>query len=486
VIFNQILSTTRTPGSYTEYDDTNARPITDDKPQHMLIVGTKLSGGTMTVETVYELTGGSAQADALAGVGSPLAEMARTAREENPEATISIIASTEPSGGTASVGSLVFTGTATADGYVYCYIGGVLLTPVRVLSGTTAASVATAVYSAINAQTRLPISATNGTPGTTTLAVKWKGVAGDDVLVELNRLGTQALPTGIACTVTTMASGAGIPVIATTIAAFGTDWYDRIVSQFADDTTLDALEAEAVARWNAMVGLDTMVFAGFRGSYASHATYGAARNSPLSTVVAIELSPTTPWIAAANYAAVDASEKDAARPLNGLALRQVVPPKRSQRFTRTQRDALLHLGLTTTETVNDVQTIERAITTYQTNAAALADDTYLDTTTPKTLAYLRWSWNLRLATKFPRHKLADDDTRADPDQPIVTPKICKGEGLVWGLDMEKKALIEDYDTFAAGFDCVRDDDDRNRLNTFFPPNLVNSAHVFANQMGFIL
>jgi phage tail sheath gpL-like len=489
VIFNQIPSTIRTPGSFIEYDASKARPITDEKPSHILVIATKLSAGTATVETVAEVTGGSAQADALGGVGSPAAEMLRAVISENPESDVSLLCATEPSGGTAAGGTLVWTGPATADGYIYVYVAGVLVTPVRVLSGTTAAAVATAVYNAINAQTRLPISATNGTAGTTTLVAKWKGVAGNDILVETNRLGTEAYPTGIGCTVTTMASGAGVPVIATTIAAIGAEWYDRIVSQFNDDATMDALETEALARCDAGAAIDAIVYAGYRGTYVNTAAYGAARNSQVSSVAEIELSPTAPWIAAANYAAVDSTELDPARPLNGLALRLVVPPKKSQRFTRTQRDALLHVGMSTTKVANDIVVIERAVTTYQTNAAALADDTYLELMTPKTLAYLRWSANAWLAAKFPRSKLADDDTRADPSQPIATPEIIRGELISWGKAMEKRGLIEDLDAFVAGLIVERataNPNDPNRVNYFFPPNLVNGCHILAGKMGFIV
>lgn len=488
MIFKQIPSTIRTPGSFIEYDASKARPATDEKPSQILVVATKLSAGTATVETVTEVTGGAAQADALGGVGSPAAEMLRSVIARNPEIPVSLLCATEPSGGTAATGTLVWTGPATADGYIYVYVGGILVTPVRVLSGTTAAAVATAVYNAINAQTRLPISATNGTAGTTTLAAKWKGVAGNDILIETNRLGSEAYPAGIGCTVTTMASGAGVPVIATTIAAIGSEWYDRIASQFNDDATLDALETEALARCDAGAAIDTIVYAGFRGTYSASATYGAARNSQVSSVVCIEKSPTCPWIAAANYAAVDSTEKDPARPLNGLALLDVVPAKKSDRFTRQQRDALLHVGLTTTKVANDAVVIERAITTYQTNAASLADDTYLELMTPKTLAYLRWSANAWLQSKFPRHKLADDGTRADPSQPIATPEIIRGELISWGQAMEKRGLIEDLDAFIAGLIVERataNPNDPNRVNYFFPPNLVNGCHILAGKMGFI-
>lgn len=485
MIFNQIPTTVRTPGSYGEFDSSKARPSNEDKPQRALLIGTKLSGGSMTVETVYEITGGGAQCEGLAGVGSPLAEMGRAFAAANPGAPFSLLASTEPSGGTAASGSLVFTGTSTADGSVFLYVAGELV-QVDLLSGSTSAQAATAVYNAINAKTRLPILATNGTPSTTTLAGKWKGVAGNDVLVELNRLETQALPAGLACTVNTMASGAGVPVIATTIAAIPDDVFDRVVSQFNDDATMDALEAWAVTRWNALVQQESVVHAAYRGSYANSASYGAARNSPYSTVAAIELSPTAPWVAGAIYAAVDASELDPARPLNTLALPGVVAPKVSQRFTRTQRDALLHAGMTTTKTVAGVVQIERAITTYQLNASSIVDDTYLDLTTPKTLAYLRWNWNTYLVTTYPRHKLGDDGTPYDPDQPVVTPKVLLGDLLAWADRMGKRALIENVSTFKENARAERNETDPNRADFFAPPDLVNGAHVFATKWGFIL
>jgi phage tail sheath gpL-like len=492
VNFNQIPSTIRTPGSYAEFDASRARPPNTEKPTHALLIGTKLSGGSMTVETVYPLTSGGSQAEALAGVGSPLAEMARYFCNANPEAEVSIIASTEPSGGTLAAGSLAFTGTATADGYVYLYVGGTLVL-VRVLSGTTHTAVATAVYNAINLVTRLPIVATNATPGTATLASKWKGVACNDILIELNRNSpVEALPAGIACTVTTMASGAGVPVIATTIAAFGTEWYDRFVTQFNDDATVDALEAEALARWDGTVALDAIVYASYRGAYSDATTYGDARNSPYDTVLTQEYVPEPPWIAAAVYAAVDASETDPARPLNTLVLPGLTPPKKSQRFTRTQRDALLHNGMTTIKVVNEAVTIERAITTYQTNASAVADDTYLDLTTPKTLSYLRWSRNAWLTSKFPRHKLGNPSDNYDPDQPIATVDTIRGEIIAWAQVMARKALIENLDAYVAGLVVERDlteanpGGDPNRVNIFDPPDLVNGMHVFAGKIGFIV
>lgn len=486
MIFSTIPTTTRTPGSYGEFDASGARPGASTKPRHILLFAHKLSGGTASANVPVRVTGGAPQCDTLGGIGSPISEMGRVIFDVWPDAEVTVIHTAEPSGGAAAAGTLVWTGTATADGTISLYVAGRLL-EVDVLSGDTHTAIATAVFNAINADTRMPISATNGTAGTTTLAAKWKGTSGNDILVELNRLTSQSLPAGISCTVTTMASGSGVPQAAATIAAIPDDNYDRIVTQFNDDTTMDLLEAEARTRWGAMVQLDTIVHAGWRGTYADAATYGAARNCELSTVVCIEKSPTAPWIAAANYAAVAATETDPARPLNTLALAHVVAPKVSERYTRTERDELLHTGMTTCKVdAADVVRIERAITTYQTNASSLDDDTYLDITTPQTLSYMRWDVNRIAATKYPRHKLADDDTRTSPDQPVITPTIWRGEILALGEAWERAGLLEDFNTFRESVTVERNGSDPNRLDTFLPPNLVNGAHVFASKYGFIL
>src|SRR5262249_28302405 len=128
--------------------------------------------------------------------------------------------------------------------------------------------------------------------------------------------------------------------------------------------------------------------------------------------------------------------------------------------------------------------IERLISTYQKNALNVADATFLDVTTLRTLAYLRWSWNLRLLTKYPRHKLANDGTDFEPGQPIVTPSVLRAEALAWGLDMARAGLIENYEQFKRDLVVVRDAGDPNRVNTTLGPDLVNGLNIVATQFAF--
>jgi phage tail sheath gpL-like len=130
--------------------------------------------------------------------------------------------------------------------------------------------------------------------------------------------------------------------------------------------------------------------------------------------------------------------------------------------------------------------IERAVTTYQTNAYGLEDVSYLDVTTPATLSYIRYVTRVRITTKFPRHKLADDGTRFGPGQAIATPSIVRAELLALFRELEERGLVEGFEQFKAELIVERNADDPNRLDVLAPPNIVNQLRVFAEQIQFIL
>ncbi|MCZ7009896.1 phage tail sheath subtilisin-like domain-containing protein, partial [Salmonella enterica] len=88
------------------------------------------------------------------------------------------------------------------------------------------------------------------------------------------------------------------------------------------------------------------------------------------TLVGTGKSPTPPWIWAAVVAGVDAKEPDPARPRQTLPLPGCLAPAEADRFTREERDILLHEGVSTyVVDAGGLARIERLITTYQTNAS---------------------------------------------------------------------------------------------------------------------
>lgn len=70
--------------------------------------------------------------------------------------------------------------------------------------------------------------------------------------------------------------------------------------------------------------------------------------------------------------------------------------------------------------------IQRSVTTYKKNAYGVADNSYLDSETLHTSAYVLRKLKSVITGKYGRHKLANDGTRFGPGQAIVTPAVIKG------------------------------------------------------------
>ena len=145
----------------------------------------------------------------------------------------------------------------------------------------------------------------------------------------------------------------------------------------------------------------------------------------------------------------------------------------------TERQSLLSNGIATQYTESGYMRIERAITTYQKNAFGDADNSYLDSETLHTLAYVTRQLRSCITSKYPRHKLADDGTRFGAGQAVVTPSVIRAELIALYAKLEKKAIVENSDLFAQYLVVERDEDDPNRINVLLPPDLVNQLRVFA-------
>ena len=216
-----------------------------------------------------------------------------------------------------------------------------------------------------------------------------------------------------------------------------------------------------------------------------------ARNSPHSVIVAQPgKNPLTPPCeCAAGVAAVVAyfANIDPARPLQTLYVAGVLAPAEGDLFTRAERNLALYYGIAATRVdASGLVQIDRIITTYQTNAAGASDTAYLDVTTMLTLLYLRYSFRTRIATRYPRHKLADDGTRFGAGQAVITPKIGKAEAVAWFREMEELGLVENFDTFKANLVVERNATDPNRLDWLLPPDLINQLIVGAASIQYRL
>lgn len=493
ISFNLIPASIRTPGQYIEVDNSRAVQGTPAQPHVALVIGQRLSTGTVA-EAVPALVGSGDAADGYWGVGSMMAEMCRAFKVANPYTELWGCALDDGGAATAGTQTLTFTGAATADGSVVLYIGGVRFS--AAISDTDdATAVATAVTSAITGSVnyaRLPMTAASAL-GVVTLTARNLGTLGNDIDVRVNYNQGEQLPAGVSVAIAAGVTGATDPVLQTAITGLGDVQYHTIAQPYTDATNLTVLEAELLTRWGPMEQKEGHAFSAALGTQGTLTTLGNGRNSQFSTILEVGgsggNSPTPTYIAAAVVAAVDALQTtvDPARPRQTINLPGVLPPESTHRFTREERDVLLTDGIATHFVDGGgLVRIERLITTYQTNPLSTPDPSYLDITTLRTISYIRYAFRTLISLKYPRHKLAADTTLFSPGQAIVTPSVIRAELISLFRAWEFSGLVENFDQFKEDLIVERSTSDVNRVDVRMSPDLINQFRVLAGQIQFLL
>ncbi len=146
-----------------------------------------------------------------------------------------------------ATGSIDFTASAAnLAGTLALYIAGDRVA-VNLTAGMSDTAIGDAVEAAINADDELPVTALN-VAGVVGLTAKSGGTYGNDISIAFNLGAGEALPTGIAATVTGMAGGVGVPDIQDALDALGTGdgqndgFFTNVIHGYGADTaTLDAI-----------------------------------------------------------------------------------------------------------------------------------------------------------------------------------------------------------------------------------------------------
>lgn len=489
VAFNSIPIDLRTPGVYVEVDNSQALGGLIGQRFKCLLIGQKLVGGIAAANTLVRVVS-EREAITLFGEGSMLVAMVRAFLANQKSLELWAIPVPDGGGAVAATGNVIIGGATTGSGTLYLYIGGQRLT-VGVVAGETLSAVATKVAAAINAQATLPVTAAvnGGDPTRVDTTARHAGEAGNSIDIRVNYFSGEKLPTGLTAAITAMATGATNPTLTSAIAALGETQFQAITMPYTDAAGLTALEAELVSRWGPMRAVGGVAFTARYGTLSTLLSFGTGRNSEFVSCIGFDKGVNPPWEIAAAYTAqvAFASEQDPARPYQTLALTGILAPTDGERFTQVERDQLLRDGISTyVVDASGLVRLERPITMYQVNLQATPDISYLDVNTIYTIEFLRFSFRARFATKFPRHKLANDGTRFGPGQPVVTPKVAKAEAIALFRQWEEAGLVEGIDQFKADLVVERNAGDPSRLDILLPPDLINQLRVTAVQLQFRL
>ena len=484
VTFSVYPSTNRVSGVYFEIDASQAN--TGQINQRTLIIGQKLTSGTATT-AIPVLSTGIGDANTDFGLGSMLANMLAQYRLNDPFGEVWCLPLADEGGGAAATYTITITGPASNNGTLALYVAGVSV-PVGVTDGDSATVVAGNVVSAINALPNLPCTAGN-TAGVVTVTARHKGVAAGDIDLRLNyfgKVGGEVTPPGLTVAFAAGVAGATDPTandINTALANLSDKTYDFIVFPYTGASQLGATTAflnDTAGRWSWLSELFGGVFSAYRGTAGSQTSFGATLNDQHLSVIGVFDSPNPMYMWAASYGGTCATSlrADPALPLQNVVIQGVLAPPLQSQFDISERNTLYYSGIASFKVSDAGQVIlERAVTTYQQNAAGAADDSYLDVEVLYTLMFLIRDLRTDLQTKYARKKLVSDGTRIPFGVNFVTSQTIKAEVIANYRKNAALGLCQNPDTFAQNVTAVNAGN--GQVSILWPGDLANQLRVIA-------
>ncbi|MGM7830016.1 phage tail sheath subtilisin-like domain-containing protein [Yersinia enterocolitica] len=481
--FTNIPSNLRTPLFFAEFDNSQANTATTT--QRTLIIGQMLTDGTSPAN-IPVLVSSVATVAGQAGAGSMLHGQMAAYLANDIAGEIYILPLSDAESMVAATGKITVTTQASATGVISLYIAGIRV-QVAVVATDEVAEIATALTSAINAASALPVTAA-AVAAVITLTAKNKGAHGNTIDLRLNYLGSaggETTPDSLVLTFTPMAGGAGAPELDDALANLQDRTFDFIINPYTDTASLNKIKdflSDSTGRWSYAEQLYGHSFAAQSGTYGQLAAAGELRNDQHASLLGVNGSPTPSYIWSAAYvgAIAQSLRNDPGRPLQTLAISGVLAPPLASRFTLTERNNLLHSGISTVTVTDDgtVQ-VENIITTYQKNKYGAEDDSYLQIETLFLLMFVTRFLRTQVTSKFARMKLAANGTHFAPGSAIITPNVIRAELIAQYQTLEFNGYVQDAKGFAKGLIVEKSASNPNRVDVLWTGVLINQLRIFA-------
>jgi len=491
--FNLVPADTRRQGFYPEIEDSGAG--TFQSRHTALLIGQKLAAGTATAGDVVTIPGDGRDAVTLFGRGSQLALAVAAFRQNNRTTELRCLPLADNGAGTAATLDVTFGGTATEAGVIAFYVDGVRV-QIPVAVGDDGSALAAAAETALAAALDLPVTAA-ATLAVLAVTHRHKGLIGNETRLQVNlrgSLGGEKLPAGVTVTIPGdgyLAGGAANPDIAGAVAGMGDIRFHYIGYPWTDTASMDGIEAELTRRWAPEVRLRGQAFNGFIGTPGARQSFGQARNGKFNSTIRSYAAPGPAWMKSARYLAQCAFSlaNHPARPLNSLPLIGEIAEPESARplFTDDQTD--LYAGIATDYVGADgTVRIGRAISNYQKNASGVADNAWLDITTPATLTRICEELEFLVTSEFIDRRciLVDDDEVVAPGLPVCSPRSIRAALIAHYEVLQRQGIVEDLAQFKKGLIVARSDGDPARVNILYTPDLANPLYIVAVQVAFAL
>lgn len=472
----QIPQALRYPGAYIVVDGSQAG-LGGDIPA-VLLVGQKLAAGLAPAGEIVRLSGVK-DAEAKAGAGSMLAQMAARYRKIDPALDLYMLPYADLLAGVQAAAPITVTAAPTGSGVLALYIAGRLVS-VPVTAGDTVAQVATAIAAAITATgADIPVTAA-AVAGVATLTARHKGTCGNGIDLRLSLFG-EAMPAGLGITLTAMTGGAGDPAPGDLTAILGPRWYRYIALGINDAATLAAWHAESQSHYLPPIQAGFRIFTAHRGDYAAAAAFGETKNYEHISDLSLELNPTSTWEAAAIVAAAAAPRlyNSPVESLEGTPLPGMIGVSYHD---WTNANSLLFKGMSIMQVAKDGQcSIKRLISMYQYRPDGSADDAFLDINTAEVMERIRYEQRIGAIKRFTGTAAAKTNEGFRPGLRITTVDDVRAYllSLYQHTLMQEFGWVQEYAYYKEHLIVEQDPLNPSRFNFKDEPVLLSPYYILA-------
>lgn len=441
------------PGSFIDLDAADVNPTLAGLV--IMAVGTKLASGTANDnEPVRVIT--KPDAASLLGAAGPLTRMIKRLFTSAPNVEIWALPVPEAGGGVAaSDGYFEATGTATAAGEIFAYVGDERYA-VAVAIGDGGPEIVDKLDIAIGDATETYVASTiDDGISKLTLTYNFKGASSNQVRLAWNLGASEKGVAGITLTVSQPTNGAVDPTITTALANLGAQRVDYLMTQYNADAYLDELEAFMLARDDSTQQIAGLIGYGQIDTITNIITdLDANRNSEFSSDAASEQVYTPAFEFGALYwgAVSQAANVDRNATMRRIALPGLGVVGSGDDFV--EREALLQAGASPIIVDSGLAYILRTVTT-RTETNGQPDGSWRQVEKRIVMFSVRDYLNAYFEVNWSKAKLSEAAV-ADlpPGVKIMTPDLFKGimatlyinmRNLGWldpaGLDTFKASLV---------------------------------------------
>ena len=419
-----IASSIKRPGTYIQVSLGVGTRSAGDVPIKVLLYGNKTSAGSVATDTALPVYTPE-DVEGYAGARSELYGMAVRAFNANPSISLSIIAVPESAGASATE-TIVFSGTATAEGTVTVWIGNWGKVTVAIAVGDAAATVATNVAAAITAKTYWPVTASPST-GTVTVTAAQKGPRGNYTAIRAlqeNGAGITMTPPSGAY----LSGGTTMDDPTAALAAVSPTRYHFHVTPYQTATELALFKSHMNTHAAPLVGRRQRWVAGSIDTLSNSITLSDTINHVRGEIAWHYNGLDTPGEIAAAYGATLSLYNGIRRSWNydDQVVTGLVPQVSSaDEPTDNEIESALNAGLTPLYSNSGEIAIVRRITNYHLDSGSNPDYSVLDGHKVDVPDFIADDLQGSFRSTYPSALIGPDVEGQDPPVDVVTPSMIK-------------------------------------------------------------